>query len=90
MLVGRYRPHGHINYLNLAFCRSRRLLSTTKIADALEALEEVEDIQGIDDRYVYIDPPCNGEISDGDSGEEDCCDFDRLIDFGTSFSRLLS
>ncbi|CAG5000277.1 unnamed protein product [Parnassius apollo] len=75
MLVGRYRPHGHIRYLYLAFCKSRRLLSTTEIADALEASEEVEDIQGID---VYIDPPCNGEISDGDSGEEDCCDFDRL------------
>ncbi|CAG5049912.1 unnamed protein product [Parnassius apollo] len=75
MLVGRYRPHGHIRYLYLAFCRSRRLLSTTEIADALEALEEVEDIQGID---VYIDPPCNGEISDGDSREEDCCDFERL------------
>ncbi|CAK1579831.1 unnamed protein product [Parnassius mnemosyne] len=75
MLVGRYRPHGHIRYLYLAFCRSRRLLSTTEIAEALEALEEVEDIQGID---VYIYPPCNDEISDGDLGEEDCCDFDIL------------
>ncbi|CAG4960951.1 unnamed protein product [Parnassius apollo] len=54
---------------------SRRLLCTTENADALETLEEVEDIQGID---VYTDPPCNGEISDGDSGKEDYCDFDRL------------
>ncbi|XP_047035486.1 uncharacterized protein LOC124641462 [Helicoverpa zea] len=53
----------------------RHVLSTHEIADALEAFDDDEDVQGID---IYMDPPCDGTISDGDSGEEDCDSLNRL------------
>lgn len=57
------------------FFRSRHVLSTNEIIDALESFNDEEDVRGID---VYIDPPCGGSISDGDSGEEDCDNINRL------------
>lgn len=55
--------------------RSRRVLKINEIIDTLEDLDAEEDIQGID---VYMDPPADGIESDGDSGEEDCDDVNRL------------
>ncbi|KAJ8720677.1 hypothetical protein PYW08_006142 [Mythimna loreyi] len=43
---------------------SRYALSANEIADALEAFDDNDNIQGVD---VYLDPPCEGTISDGDS-----------------------
>lgn len=57
------------------FFRSRHVLSTNEIAEVLETLDCEEGVQGFD---VYIDPPCDGTISDGDSGEEDCDNINRL------------
>lgn len=57
------------------YFRPRHVLSTHEIADALEAFDDDEDVQGID---IYMDPPCDGTISDGDSGEEDCDSLNRL------------
>ncbi|XP_050556383.1 uncharacterized protein LOC126911729 [Spodoptera frugiperda] len=54
---------------------SRHVLSTHEIADALEDFDDDEDLQGLD---IYIDPPCDGTMSDGDSGEEDCDSINRL------------
>ncbi|XP_035455963.2 piggyBac transposable element-derived protein 3-like [Spodoptera frugiperda] len=54
---------------------SRHVLSTHEIADALEDFDDDEDLQGLD---IYINPPCDGTMSDGDSGEEDCDSINRL------------
>lgn len=56
------------------FIRSRRQLTAHEILDCLESID-VEDVQGLD---VYIDPPCSGILSDGDSDEEDGNDVDRM------------
>lgn len=51
------------------------MLTTNEIADILEDLVEEENVHVID---VFMNPPCDGQISDGDSGDEECSDIARL------------
>lgn len=58
------------------FLRSLRILSTNEIVDVLES--SMGDDEGLQNIEVYLDPPCDGAISDGDSGDENCGDIERL------------
>ncbi|CAG9781784.1 unnamed protein product [Diatraea saccharalis] len=73
-MLGRKRPLEHIAYIELFIFRSWRVLTTNEIIEVLEELDPDEHVQGIE---VYMDPPGDGLVSDGDSGEEDCDDINR-------------
>lgn len=59
----------------LFISRSNRPLTTNDIVEVLENLDFDDDILGAD---IFIDPPGNGMVSDGDSGEEEDIFFHHL------------
>lgn len=54
---------------------SKRTLNTNDIINLLHDIAFDDKMEGAD---VYIDPPDDGNVSDGDSGEEDLTNFDQL------------
>ncbi|RVE44273.1 hypothetical protein evm_011068 [Chilo suppressalis] len=54
---------------------SSRGYSACEILEVLETLVEEDDVGQVD---VYLDHPGDGQQSEGDSGDEDCSDINRL------------